>query len=723
MASFYEAKRFFLVCCFITVLFALQPRFQPEDGELIQFQLDRFLSHKQLEFHLSGDYYKVQLVANHDLIRDESTPTCHYFGYVLEPIEYKNSSNLALSLCPNRGIRGSITTHDKTLSIMPSPSSSNNHQFTDDHLVYEQLISRTPPEHLSRHLLGSRDYHKIEVHVLSDPMYTKTYKDKYGSQWKTQLKNGIKDIMNQASAEYEWWDWGSLSRKISLHMTTLEIANDFTGIYTNLRPPFVKNKGTGSTCHSSQHWSNMDCRVDSHNLLPRFRTFHKENDRYGDTHLLLSGLKMQRVAGTAYTGVVCTSGSSAIAATPVYNWRIRTIAHEIGHNLGLNHDPGAIGVMGQWPDREKLRREKGEQCDPITGACVIDARKMGWGKQSEKELKAYFARRNDLSCAKDGVRSFRTIEQPSGGGSSNSGSSSSNSGCIEIRSLSGYNGEWKADGSKNGKRKYRNPKSHGYKWLYWTGKYWTFNDNYNTRVNGDQYCAKSNIKDCRGQWRSYGYRAKNSKFADCGGFTTDEEGLECLGGNEYGGNVCVYDDTDGYKGFTVADVCYNDKPVYEYGLDDDISYHLYADSYYEYFGNHSTKSVSQWIISAHDVAADVVATCDQSDLLQCLSGEWQVVYKDNDTIAMIVDEKMNVQKGKCDASALRSTSSSTTAIVWICIALAFVLLLSILALFIYRRSKVAKQSKQVAIGDESEEEEIEEEAMEVEVDIKLTETR
>eukprot|EP01083_Nonionella_stella_P082041 226387_1 len=61
---------------------------------------------------------------------------------------------------------------------------------------------------------------------------------------------------------------------------------------------------------------------------------------------------------------------------------------------------------------------------------------------------------------------------------------------------------------------------------------------------------------------------------------------------------------------------------------------------------HVSERVPRWIISLHDVASrDIVATCDQSDLLECVYGEWQVVHADNDTMSMIMDEQRNVQNG------------------------------------------------------------------------------
>eukprot|EP01084_Bolivina_argentea_P252827 424508_1 len=368
----------------------------------------------------------------------------------------------------------------------------------------------------------------------------------------------------------------------------------------------------------------------------------------------------------------------------------------------------------------------------------VDLREVKWSTKSYEYLTKFFVKKG-YSCLTDGVRSFKTIHNPSGGysgssgggssrpsyggGSSGGGSGGSSGSCLQIQSASyGYNGKWTASGSINGKKKYKNPNSQGLKWLYYTGRYWTVNNDYSSAVNSDYYCYSTTIVGCRGKWKVYGKKRTNSRFTSCGSFNADEA-LECLKGKEYDDDVCLYDDTDGYRGFTMGDMCFNDHPVYEY-VADDISYHLYADMYYEYFGNNSAATVYEWVISLNEVASqDIVAKCEQWDLLQCSAGNWQVMSAANDSVAMIIDETMDVQNGQCEGSSrLTSNASSSTVAVWVCIGLAFALVLSIFAVCIWHRSK-AKQLKKdaVSIGDESEEDEMEE--VEVEVDTKLTETR
>eukprot|EP01083_Nonionella_stella_P284200 967363_1 len=109
--------------------------------ELLHFNLDHFASDDQIEFDLFNQHYKVQLVANENAIPSQINPiaghplsdksskwftsrtqSCHYFGYIIQPQTSSSSyaSNVALSLCPNRGIRGSIIIDDRKIFIKPA---------------------------------------------------------------------------------------------------------------------------------------------------------------------------------------------------------------------------------------------------------------------------------------------------------------------------------------------------------------------------------------------------------------------------------------------------------------------------------------------------------------------------------------------------------------------------------------------------------------------------
>lgn len=85
------------------------------------------------------------------------------------------------------------------------------------------------------------------------------------------------------------------------------------------------------------------------NYLPDFRNWLSTNtNRYrnlADQGTLISGNKFRdNVVGFAYTGAICTSNSASINQADHYTndaFDIATISHELGHNLGMCHDPPA----------------------------------------------------------------------------------------------------------------------------------------------------------------------------------------------------------------------------------------------------------------------------------------------------------------------------------------------------------------------------------------------
>ena len=80
--------------------------------ELIHFNVEAFAQNRTLSFHAYGEDYTVLLFPKETLIASDIRThaiTCHYGGHVIQPEGLESQSSLALSLCPHRGIRGSLT--------------------------------------------------------------------------------------------------------------------------------------------------------------------------------------------------------------------------------------------------------------------------------------------------------------------------------------------------------------------------------------------------------------------------------------------------------------------------------------------------------------------------------------------------------------------------------------------------------------------------------------
>eukprot|EP01083_Nonionella_stella_P022152 61261_1 len=239
----------------IAIIFASTHESRPHDT--VQFDLGNLGSNNQLDFDFLDQHYKVQLRRNED-------DNCHYYGHVLEPHQ-PDGSYLSLSLCVNRGIRGTITlpNNNERLLIFPSaviddPQYDEKvgiYNLTDPHMVYKERSKSFSPRSQSRGSKGgSRDLlaswwrNKVELYVLVDASWTYLFKSKYSShQWYNQLESYVTELINGASGEYEWWNWDNVG-SISVHMIHLEIMGEYSGRYARFKPRFVNSK-----------FSNVDC--------------------------------------------------------------------------------------------------------------------------------------------------------------------------------------------------------------------------------------------------------------------------------------------------------------------------------------------------------------------------------------------------------------------------------------------------------------------------------
>eukprot|EP01083_Nonionella_stella_P316858 1151188_1 len=726
----------------ITTVFALGPH------DTVSFDLTHFKSDNQLDFDLLGQHYKVQLRRNDNHLpslfktsgdidplasASLSDDNCYYYGHVLEPHQ-PDGSYLSLSLCANRGIRGTITlpNTNEQLFILPSAIVTDPqydrevgiYHLTDPHMVYkdhsESFLPRAQSHGSkggSRGLLRSSWKNKVELYVLVDAPWTYLFKSKYSSsKWYDELKSYASELIKGASAEYEWWNWGNVGT-ISLHMVELEIMGEFSGRYSQFKPVFKKVQSNEPDC-SNRDWkyNNYNCfntHTNGYKAIDEFTKFHQ--GKSADAYLYLTGLDMAGVVGLGKLGTTCSLYASAIIdckgckSKGLYYdhlFRQRTTAHEVGHLFGMTHKYPQIGVMGNAP--------KG-------GSFV----KNGWTDASVRELKAYFSKARGLSCLRDGVRRFKKTDNsagsPTGGssggstsGGSSGGSSSGSDNCIEIKGIApSYNGEYK----KTGSNKY---KKGSYAYLFRQDSKWTIN--YREQMNSNYVCYKSNVLDCDRKWQVYGETRSGARTMRCGSFTAADYAVDCISNNEYGVAMCVYDFNSTNESTFVlrTDECYTDEVVYEYE-----DYVLFYNEDYEF--NDDEEMRGQWMISQYEIRiVDAIAACDEEDLLQCFEGNWKVKTRNNDTIDMITHATMGVNGGYCAsytgerAHAMGESESETVSLFWItviCVVL-IVVLIAVGWLFYRSRAKKAAQSKLDMIADESEgEKEEEDEALEVEAEV------
>eukprot|EP01083_Nonionella_stella_P084847 234945_1 len=720
----------------ITTVFALGPH------DTVSFDLTHFKSDNQLDFDLLGQHYKVQLRRNDNHLpslfktsgdidplasASLSDDNCYYYGHVLEPHQ-PDGSYLSLSLCANRGIRGTITlpNTNEQLFILPSAIVTDPqydrevgiYHLTDPHMVYkdhsESFLPRAQSHGSkggSRGLLRSSWKNKVELYVLADAAWTQVFKKHHGSRWYDELVSYTKELINAASAEYEWWDWKDLGT-IELAMVELEIMGDFTGRYSSMQPRFRKPEDSGEPdCRNKDwKWNNYECLLKSqtewwYNNGEPLKDFGKYHlGKHGDAFLVLTGFDAHLIAGLAAVQSMCTDTASGMVSCAgcyqhgVYHghkFRVKAVAHEIGHVFSAHHTT-KVGIMGAGK-----------------GSGGYDFYHNGWSDPAVNEIEAYFSKARGLSCLRNGVDSFK-VTNNAGNTGSTSGGSSSGTGCIEIKSVSSsYNGEYK----KGSNGIYSSGK---YQFLFKGNGNWALNYRVSA-VDYDYVCYKSNIMDCDRSWFVYGTKRSGGRTVQCGSFTADED-LSCIQNNDA---VCVenYNDTiaDEWTFVPRRHECYTEQVVYEYE-----QYLLFYNEDYEY--NDDEEMRGRWIISEHEIRViDALATCDEEDLLQCFEGKWKVSVAMNDTLEWITHATMGVSNGYCasyegarGAVGEEKKKEGTTSSQWVtvvCVVLLLVVILIAVGCFIYRSRRAKKAQFTLDVVEEESEEEDE-----VEVETNLTQT-
>eukprot|EP01083_Nonionella_stella_P032153 87988_1 len=380
--------------------------------ELLHFNLDHFASDDQIEFDLFNQHYKIQLFANQNMIPSQVNPiaghpqsdnsskwfssrteSCHYQGYITEPktsrshISYRD---VALSLCPNRGIRGSIRINGDQIWIKPSAyyldeddHRTKYHQLTDPHLVYKSsdfdrtgLLSprsiqdndhafsrsHSSASSASRKLLASKT---CELYVLADHSQVEEFKDDHDDDWYQELLGMALDYINNVDADYT--DLGKVG-DIDIVLVRLEVVESWSGDYRSLRPDDYDRSEVNCYDYKSDKFSDW---------------LSDENRNKYDVHQIWTNYDCERASGWGSVGCVCDSSRcNSLVATISRNGDegdINTVAHEMED-----------GIMGD------LRH--------------------GWSKCSIEAFEEHYDDTSSLSCLRDGPRSFSSNYGGGGGG-------------------------------------------------------------------------------------------------------------------------------------------------------------------------------------------------------------------------------------------------------------------------------------------------------------------
>ncbi|KAG7492792.1 hypothetical protein MATL_G00018400 [Megalops atlanticus] len=289
----------------------------------------------QYALTIEGKNYTVHLEKNSLLIGKHYTEThyledgtevttspnyedhCYYHGHI-QDIE---NSSVSIGMCS--GIRGFMRAEQQVYLIEPLEDSVEG-----DHAVYRQ-------EHLRRQRATCGNSN--DTFYEDEPRVSGVYKpnsavSKYNPGRKRRF---VEMYLVVDNAEYK--TYGRSMEKVKARM--LEIANHVDKLY---RPLNIRVMLVGLEVWSNQ--DKIDVSVSADDTLTRFLLWRQENlvkKAKHDNAQFVTGIDfLGDTVGLAQTSAMCTDSSGAVNQDHNSNaiGVASTIAHEMGHNLGMSHD-------------------------------------------------------------------------------------------------------------------------------------------------------------------------------------------------------------------------------------------------------------------------------------------------------------------------------------------------------------------------------------------------
>ncbi|KAK7135432.1 hypothetical protein R3I94_014179 [Phoxinus phoxinus] len=262
--------------------------------------------------------------------RPNMTGHCHYSGYI-EDVE---GSSAALSLCS--GLRGVLYTEGTSFGIEPLEGSSS-----DEHLVYrledvktEPLTCGTPHFHNHDDEASPRQSTDRHVHNITFGQSSHLIRKKRAVLHQTHYVELLLVVDNE---RYNYKN----KNHTAVREEMVQIANYVDSMYMTLNIRVVL---VGLEIWSVKNFINTDGSAGE--VLGRFTQWREKelvHRRRHDSAQLILKKGFGGTAGMAFVGTACSrshgGGINAFTNNNVMSFS-SIVAHELGHNLGMNHDDG-----------------------------------------------------------------------------------------------------------------------------------------------------------------------------------------------------------------------------------------------------------------------------------------------------------------------------------------------------------------------------------------------
>uniref|UniRef100_A0A8C1ZGI5 ADAM metallopeptidase domain 9 n=1 Tax=Cyprinus carpio TaxID=7962 RepID=A0A8C1ZGI5_CYPCA len=265
---------------------------------IVHNKIPRFKALKLLFFSLGGTYCKsLSLSQGH----------CHYSGYI-EDVE---GSSAALSLCS--GLRGVIHTEGTSFGIEPLEGSTS-----DEHLVYRLEDVKTEP--LS---CGTPHFHNHD-----DETSPRQPTDRHKKRAVLHQTHYVELLL---VVDHERFNYKK-KNQTAVREEMVQIANYVDSMYMALNIRIVL---VGLEIWSEQNFINTDGSAGE--VLGRFTQWREKElvhrRRHDSAQLIMYELSLLRPVSDDGSGFKCFTNNNVMSFASI-------VAHELGHNLGMNHDDG-----------------------------------------------------------------------------------------------------------------------------------------------------------------------------------------------------------------------------------------------------------------------------------------------------------------------------------------------------------------------------------------------